>query len=366
MMTKLSDSFPRPTNGNTRLRFEQWVKNPTCEANAISVVRNVKMERVAHAEGIAPSFGQSPFAIARGDAFERQLFYDNGATIIEKLREANLLLVDAPVVFHDLRLKRQGGSRIATLPEAIEDTATLLARLEKSSPPMVLAAPTLKIARGVMLPEAILIIDALVVRPRADGMVELVVGEVKVYPDRGGYTNAEELAVARAQAGVYVYGLALEIARQGLEASIEVAEHGFLVLSRPGTNRPSIRANEDLRYQKARAARGFALLEEVAAAMPSDLWAELDNAPPEVLVDAVRRANTDYRESCLSFCDLAPRCHAVALTSGRAVVLGDLTNRLLGDVSIHRALGIIEGTIEPSSETERDLRARFVRREVGP
>ena len=31
---------------NTRARFEQWVKNPQCEANALSAVLNVKMNEV--------------------------------------------------------------------------------------------------------------------------------------------------------------------------------------------------------------------------------------------------------------------------------------------------------------------------------
>lgn len=45
----------------------------------------------------------------------------------------------------------------------------------------------------------------------------LRVGEIKVYPDRGGFTDAHELAGARAQAGLYVYALRSELERWGLE-----------------------------------------------------------------------------------------------------------------------------------------------------
>ncbi len=34
-----------------------------------------------------------------------------------------------------------------------------------------------------------------------------MVGKTKTYPDRAGYTDTEELATARAQAGVYVHGM---------------------------------------------------------------------------------------------------------------------------------------------------------------
>src|SRR5690606_38904066 len=119
----------------------------------------------------------------------------------------------------------------------------------------LVAGATISIPGGVMLPEAILVIDALVIRsdltpPR------LVVGEVKTYPDRGGYTDRTELATARAQAGVYLHGLRVVLRGElRLDDAVAVAEEGFLVLSRPGYSKPSVRAGEDLRYQAERAER---------------------------------------------------------------------------------------------------------------
>ena len=189
---------------NTRMRFEQWAKNPTCEANTISAVRNVKMSDVALSEGIKPSFGQSPFAIARGDQFERSLFYRDGVPILDALIEKEVLPPSA-TGFLDLRIKMNGGTRVSTLDAAIDETKELLARIAASSTkqqrnrlPNVVAGPTLRIPRGVMLPEAVLIIDVLAVRADRDPP-ELIVGEVKTYPDRGGHTSASELAVARAK-----------------------------------------------------------------------------------------------------------------------------------------------------------------------
>ncbi len=66
-----------------------------------------------------------------------------------------------------------------------------------------------------MLPEAILVIDGAAVILRDLTPPELIVGEIKTYPDRGGYTEPAQLAQARAQAGVYVHGLDLGV--QGAE-----------------------------------------------------------------------------------------------------------------------------------------------------
>lgn len=355
-MAKRSSEARDAAKRNTRGRFEQWAKNPTCEANAISVVRNVRMVDVAKAEGLSPSFGQSPFAIARGDQFERGLFREDGRLLNGLI--AIGLLPEETSTFVDLRQKASGGPKSNNVDQAIEATTEFLSSLTPNSPPALVAAPTIRIPRGVMLPEAVLIIDALIIRPLDNERLELIVGEVKTYPDRGGYTSASELAVARAQAGIYVHALEIAIAALSLDNLLSVSTNGFLVLSKPGTNQPSIRPNEDLRYQAARAKRGFELLEAAALAMPDSFWADLDEATPEGLISAIQTAKTDYKESCLSFCDRAATCHAAAATRGDAVILGEETRRMLGVVAIQRALELIDGAA-PLNETEQDLVARF-------
>src|SRR5207245_1489724 len=76
---------------DTRPRFEQWARNPSCKANAVSAVLGVPMVKVADADGVRPTMGQSPFAIARGLVFERSLFNDNAARLCEALIKAQLL-----------------------------------------------------------------------------------------------------------------------------------------------------------------------------------------------------------------------------------------------------------------------------------
>ena len=94
---------------DTRRRFEQWVKNPDCEANTISAVAGVRMEEVAKAEGLDPTMGQSPFALARGTTFERDSASRRWRQrLIEALIEAKVLAAGSAGLL-DLRLRMNGG-----------------------------------------------------------------------------------------------------------------------------------------------------------------------------------------------------------------------------------------------------------------
>ena len=106
----------------------------------------------------------------------------------------------------------------------------------------------IKIPRGVILPEALLIIDAATVVV-TDGSARVTVGEVKVFPDRGGHTDPQQLASARAQAGIYRHALEITVSSLGLADDLDIASDGFLVFTWPGSNSPSIRIAEDLTYQ---------------------------------------------------------------------------------------------------------------------
>lgn len=337
--------------GNTRARFEQWAQNPSCQANTISAVHNIRMSEVAIADGVKPTFGQSPFALARGENFEQSLFYNQGERILEGLIEKDVIPPEASG-FLDLRLGMNRGP-LASLETAINATSNLLREVATYSSvvPSVVAGATIRIPRGVMLPEAILILDVIAIR--TDGTVpELIVGEVKTYPDRGGHTDASSLATARAQAGLYVHALELLVEQLDLGGQIAVSHLGFLVLTRPGSNRPSIRAGEDLRFQAERARRGFELLERSALGLPP--FDPVGNDP----IVAVQHAATDYSEACLSFCDRAAKCHLDALDAGNPAVLGDNVVRFLGEVDLHRAMELLDGST-PSGAAEEDLMRRI-------
>lgn len=345
-----------PARRNTRARFEQWAANPACNANTFSAVHNVKMADVATLEGVSPSMGQSPFALARGETFERSLFQNDAARLTEELVKRDVLQESASG-FLDLRIGMNGGP-IPTLDQAIEETRALLVRVADATTararqglPSVVAAATVRIPRGVMLPEAILIIDALAIVPDSDGN-RLVVGEIKTYPDRGGYTDRGNLALARAQAGIYVHGLDVVAEELGLTDRLVVDRYGFLVLTRPGSNFPSVRVNEELTYQAERARRGFELLERAAQGLPP-----FDRAVEDP-TESVTRMEVSYSEVCVSFCDRAAKCHASAVKRDDPVILGDDVARFFGETDLSRAVALMEGA-DPQDPSEEDLVRRI-------
>ena len=337
---------------NTRARFEQWAQNPTCQANTISAVHNVRMADVAKHEGYKSTFGQSPFAIARGTTFERLLLRNGGARLLEALIEKDVLPPGATGL-EDFRIRMNYGPE-KDLESAMEATLGLLRRVAGTaagSVPALVAGATVRIPRGVMLPEAVLILDALAIRTDGD-LPELIVGEVKTYPDRGGHTDPHELALARAQAGLYVHALQMVVRQLEVADRVRVGTDGFLVLTRPGSNMPAVRAGEDLRFQAERARRGFELLEKAALGLPP--FDPVGDDP----IAAVINARIDYSEACVAFCDRAPKCSEDVLAAGDSAVLGDEVARFLGSISLPRALELLNGA-KPDTTAEEDLTRRI-------
>jgi hypothetical protein len=296
--------------------------------------------------------GQSPFALARGQTFEKGLFRN----VAQKLREGLIkarVLPDGARGFADFRLRANGG-RVRSLDEALQGTGEIFKAIANDDAgdrrrPAIIAAATARLPKQVMLPEAILVADIVAVRYDTTP-ITITVGEIKTYPDRAGYTEPRELAVARAQLGVYVHGLRTAIAEWGIGHKLAVADRGFLVLTRPGSNQPSIRAGEDLRFQAWRAERGFAQLEAAARSLP----------PPgdEDPLKAVLNAETAYCEECVSFCDLANFCFGRAMENGDPSFLGEDVGRFLGEFPLDRALALLSEA-KPSTPAEEDLLRRM-------
>ncbi len=341
---------------NTRVRFEQWASNPECQANTVSAVLNVSMGSVAKSLGFEDNKETSPFAVARGFNFESNLFNDDAARLREALVRAEVL-PEGTSGFEDFRVPKNRGTKARTLSEAISSSKKFL--LSLSSPdavfPSITTGLTVKLPTGRMLPEATLILDVMTVQRVSDGRIELRVGEIKIFPDRGGHTDSTHLSSARAQAGVYKQSLQEWIERENLSSSVVVSDKGFLVFTWPGSNWPVVRGNEDLREQADRARRGFSQLDRVAEKVVKDVNAEFDSSQH---IEWVAHSETNYRETCWAFCDLAPRCQDLALEQDRGIVLGTETARTLGTVTISRALELLDGS-HHDTEFEESLKTQL-------
>lgn len=342
-----------PKRGDVRRRMEQLVSNPDCQANVLSAVHGVSMSKVAESLGLEPKFGQSPFAISRGQQFEAGLFASSADRLLRELREQGGLPASGPVTFLDTRIKQNRGP-CPTLADAEAAFGAALKGWAKGlTEPVLMASATLSLPSGTMLPDGAFAIDVLLAHPATKGgRIELEVGEIKVYPDRGGYTDPAQLASARAQAGLYVHVLDLYLRRLGLDHAFNVRSTGFLVLSKTGSNEPRVRPNEDFKYQARRAALALVQLGSLATQVKA-----LAALPEPARASAVQAAPTCYRERCLSFCELAPHCHRKALADGDPAALGDDVARICGPISLPRAAELLNGR-KPTNDVEAD----FVRR----
>ncbi len=337
------------TSRDTRRRFEQWANNPECQANATSAILGISMVDVAKREGLEPSMGQSPFALQRGQRFERQLFHDDARVLRAEIEKASVLPAGSKG-FVDFRLRQVGGS-CRTLDEARERTRELFDVLAdsgvNSKTPSLVAGATICVPGRAMLPEAILVLDALVIRAN-EKLPELVVGEIKTYPDRGGYTDRAELAGARAQAGVYVHGL-IEVLRQdSLADRISVATTGFLVLTKPGSI--------GLRCAPAKIS---GIRQPVQRAASTSCVCSLHKWRQKVHHRRIQSPRSPphrftTRRPAFGFADRASGCFKRALAAGKPGVLGDDAARLLGTMNLDRVQQILQGA-QPKTHAEREL-----------
>lgn len=313
------------------------------------------MRHVATKEGAKGTFGQSPFALARGQRFEFYAFKDDAARLREQLEQARVLR-SGSAGFADFRLKRAGGP-CASLDAARQQTERWLKELaDGSRRETISAGATICIPGGVMLPSATLCVDALAIRHQGDA-VELVVGEIKVYPDRNGFTDATQLATSRAQAGMYVHGLRLVIQQLGIGDRVRVSDRGFLVLSRAGSNYLSVRANEDFAGQARRAEEGLASLSECADTLA------LKPMSADLALPVIQRAGTSLCEDCLSFCERVEICRQHAESRGDGAILGDAVHRYLGGISLERVRALRNGA-DPTDDHEAEIAALLKRVEA--
>lgn len=340
----------------TRRRFEQWARNPECQSNVASAVHNVKMGTAARRENPqAPQDGQSVFALERGNAFEASLINNGALVLLDALRGAEVISKTSSD-FVDHRTTSNGGT-LTNLDAATLSGHSFLSALAGGQKfNGAVSSLTVRIPRGVMLPEATLIIDVLSVQMIDDSPV-IAVGEIKTYADQGGHTHRNDLATARAQMGLYVHALEITLDHLGLSDAVSVSRQGFLILTHPGSNQPSVRSGEDLRYQLERARRGFELMEE-SAILLEGAYGNGDDTDDIGLLDLVLSAPTHFTDSCIAFCERADACYKKALSDGDGIVLGDDVSRFLNGISLQRAEAIMSNQ-QPKTPAEADLLARL-------
>ncbi|MFJ3171308.1 hypothetical protein ACIPJK_11065 [Streptomyces roseus] len=345
---------PRPLDARA---LAALAANPGCGRRALLDGAGVDKTALAAALGSPSAFGQSQFAIVRGNAFEARVKGDGGAELLRLVHEhlgagteppgPGAHVPDLTAAGPEGRAARTAlALREATAAAAADGTWTLLDH------PML----ALEVAGSPAYLEP----DAVVVHP--DGRWTVV--EIKSFPMIDGAADAAKVGAAARQAAVYV--LALE-KTAGKLASAAVGHTVLLVCPKDFSNLPAA-SPVDIRRERAVTLRQLERLtrvEELAAALPEGL--SFDPArPAEELTEAVAAVSAAYAPECLAACELAFHCRERARAADAVTALGRSVRGELGTLTtVEEALAAAAGSGGTEDPTAASLhRAARLRAEA--
>ncbi|MBM2618900.1 hypothetical protein JIG36_25400 [Actinoplanes sp. LDG1-06] len=296
--------------------------NPGCSRRAVLDAAGVDKVRLAEHIGFPGSFGQSRFALARGNAFEAMLKADDCAL----LRSTLGAYVGG---YEDL-----GADEDGTLSARHARTRALL--LDASEGLVDHPLLTLEVAGQTVFLEP----DLIAYQTGA----QLQVVEIKSFAIIDGQADGTAVSAAAVQAAVYVLAL-----RQ-LLGDDRVSHEVVLVCPENFSLQPvavvlDVRKQlSTLRRQLSRLASVSALVESLPEALSFDLA-----QPPAAVVAALSAVDARYAPECLSSCELSVYCRHEA--AGSTSALGRPVRDALGGVAtIDEALALASGAASPTPD----------------
>ncbi|GGK17217.1 hypothetical protein GCM10010124_07200 [Pilimelia terevasa] len=319
--------------------------NPDCRRRAVLDAAGVDKTALAQYVGHPARYGQSPFAIIRGHAFEARVKAD-GYAALRALVAAKLPGADVAGPAVDLG---DGGA----------DNAARYARTRA-----VLGGDEVALADHPLLRLSVagqhVYLEPDLVACRVAGRLHVV--EVKSFPVLDGRADPAKVAAAAVQAAVYVLGLR-ELRAAGGADPDAVATDALLVCPRDFGHEPTV-AVLDLRRQVAvlrRQLRRLARVADLLADLPADFTVDLGGEggaparPPGAVAAALARLAARYTPDCLAACELAYHCRAEA--AGSTAALGPAVREELGGVpDVAAVLAYADGA-PPADPTQAEAAA---------
>ncbi|MFG2938419.1 hypothetical protein [Streptomyces sp. NPDC048282] len=310
--------------------------NPGCRRRAILDGAGVDKTALAGALGAPSAFGQSQFALTRGNAFEAKVKADGGAELLRLVREhldPGAEPAERATAVPDLSAIGPEG-RTARTALALREAAAATEPAEDGESSqggqgggwVLLDHPML--ALEVAGSPAFLEPDAVVVHP--DGSWTVV--EIKSFPMLDGSADPAKVGAAARQAAVYV--LALEEVAARLDPAPRVRHDVLLVCPKDFSNLPTASA-VDVRKQRAVTARQLARLtrvQDIADALPEGTCFA-PGLPAEQLTAAVEAVPATYAPECLSACELAFHCRQRSRAADEVTALGRAVRAELGGLA---------------------------------
>ncbi|MFC7527587.1 hypothetical protein [Actinoplanes sp. GCM10030250] len=309
--------------------------NPGCARRAVLDAAGIDKDALARRIGFPAKFGQSQFAITRGNTFEAQVKANGYAELVRLMRET-LDLEITEVGAKDLN--EVGGNDSQELRH-VGTRQALEAAVDGREPLTLLDHPLLRLDVG----GNDVYLEPDLVAFHHDGVMHVV--EIKSFAIIDDRADAGKVAAAARQSAVYVLAL------RRLLGDDKVSHEVVLVCPKDFSNRPTA-VKIDVRkqlitldHQLSRLAR----IDTLVDLLPDDLSLELDSHSPEQLLTALSEMEPRYAPACLASCEMAYFCRDES--AGCTSILGTSDREELGSVeTVARALDLARGYAEPSVE----------------
>jgi hypothetical protein len=346
-LARVRGQAQQPCSHNART-IAALATNPGCRRRQLMDAAGIDKQRIAAYLGHPAPFGQSTFAITRGNSFEAQVKADGAAELLRLLREH--LNLDIPQAHYD-DLNDVGGNTSPGLRHA--ETKNRLANAAAGTGTMF-DHPLLTL--GVGGHHAYLEPDLIAFQ--LNGKYHVI--EIKSFPVIDGQADPDKVAAAAIQSAVYV--LALRQATTG-----DVADEVILVCPENFSNRP-VATSIDVRKQLTVLTRQLARLariDDLLDILPCNLTFDLDpdsagvpRRKPADLAEAIQEIDARYAPECLSTCEMCFFCRDEA--AGQTAALGKQVREDLGGIEhVATVLSVARGTLQP--ERGSDLAEAAIR-----
>jgi hypothetical protein len=332
-----------PVNHNART-ISALAANPGCPRRALMDAAGVDKPKIAAHIGYPASFGQSRFAITRGDAFEAQV-KDNGAAQLLTLLREHLGLDVSEVGYTDFN--DVGGNPSRELRHVRTRQGLTGA---DHGPRTLFDHPLLRLRVGGR--HAYLEPDLIALR--LDGSFHVI--EVKSFPVIDGQADPAKVAAAAIQSAVYVRALRDLIGESGGDPG-RVRHETIVVAPKDFASQP-VATRLDVRRQLGvldRQLIRMTKIEDLVRQYPETLTFDLDpdsggtpRRPREELAAAIAQVPANYVPECLATCELCFACRDEA--AGSTGALGKSVREDLGGIEYTaQALALARGQL-PSPE----------------
>jgi hypothetical protein len=313
------EAVPKSHNART---IAALASNPGCARRAIMDAAGADKPRIAAYLGYPAPFGQSQFAMVRGNAFEAQVKAGGGAELLTLLRATLGLAIEQAHIedLNDVGGNTEHGVRHAATTRRLAAAVTDPGRAGTMFDHPLL---TLEIGgqRAYLEPDLIAL--------QWHGRYHII--EIKSFAVIDGKADGDKVAKAAIQSAVYVLALRQALARHDIPAGT-VSDTTILVCPKDFSNQP-VAALLDVRKQLTVLTRQLARLDRIEALLgylPPDLTFTLapgsDGVPqrdPGELAAAVRAVGARYSPECLNTCEMCFFCrdeaHDQTAALGKAV-----------------------------------------------